>query len=155
MCPCAECGNDLNSMCCGSIVLAACTSGMHMSSAGSEIIRRSDQGNLIWAGREGSRFFLSLSIFEIERCFTPLFGSLGLFTNKKKRKIFEVFLVLISNIKLNNKEDVKIFQNFFFASKNWSPKLPKRGIKHFFLSQILTDLKKKSAASPSKGQDQL
>ena len=119
MCPCAQCGNDLNSMCCGSIVLAACTSGMHMSSAGSEIIRRTDQGNLIGAGREGSRFFLSLSIFEIERCFTPLFGSLGLFTNKKKRKIFEVFLVLISNIKLKNKEDhsfliLHIRRNFSF-----------------------------------------
>ena len=37
------------------------------------------QGNLIGAGREGSRFFFSnLSIFEIVKCFIPLFGSLGL-----------------------------------------------------------------------------
>ena len=36
------------------------------------------QGNLIGAGREGSRFFYNLSIFEIEKCFIPLFGSLGL-----------------------------------------------------------------------------
>jgi hypothetical protein len=39
----------------------------------------SSQENLIEAGREGSRFFFSnLSIFEIEKCYIPLFGSLGL-----------------------------------------------------------------------------
>ena len=37
------------------------------------------QGNLIGAGREGSRFFFSnLSIFEIVKCFILPFGSLGL-----------------------------------------------------------------------------
>jgi hypothetical protein len=38
------------------------------------------QGNLIGAGREGSRFFFQLCQYlrYIEKCFIPLFGSLGL-----------------------------------------------------------------------------
>jgi hypothetical protein len=34
--------------------------------------RNVDQRNLIGAGREGSRFFSNLSIFEVEKWFIPL-----------------------------------------------------------------------------------
>jgi hypothetical protein len=50
-----------------------------------------DQGNLIGAGREGSRFFFQfLSIFEIEKWFIPLFGSLGLQFLLAKKKFEKV-----------------------------------------------------------------
>ena len=55
------------------------------------------QGNLIGAGGAPD-FFSNLSIFEIEKCFIPLFGNLGLqfLPPKKILKNFDVFLVFLA-----------------------------------------------------------
>ena len=51
---------------------------------------------------------------------------------------------MVNNFKTNRHNLVK-----FFASKNWSPKLPKRGIKHFFISNIDRFQKRSGAFLPA------